>query len=116
MMQPYYTCMAAHGAHVDKAKGDKEQGQSTSVIDAANKICEPQYMPLPPWEKDPANPEAKDFARKVVACLKGKGVKYVETTADGISIALGGPQNDSRSITLGMNDMSACEQQVAAAK
>jgi hypothetical protein len=50
----------------------------------------------------------------VVKCLKREGVKFVEVSEDGISIALGGDQNDSRSITLGMDRIGDCEREVAA--
>ena len=88
----------------------KEQAQ-----DAAYRACEEQYYPLPAWEKDPANPEARDFARAVVKCLKQKGVKYVEVSDDGISPAFGGDQNDSRSISMGLELAPKCEREVAAA-
>jgi len=82
---------------------------------AAYRACEEQYYPLPPWEKDPANPEARDFARAVVKCLKQKGVKYVEVSEDGLSPSLGGDQNDARSISMGMELAPQCERQAAAA-
>jgi hypothetical protein len=81
----------------------------------AQKVCEPQYYPLPPWEKDPANPEARDFAVAVVKCLKKKDVEFVAVSDDGISIALGGDDNDARSIRRGMDLLPECERRVAAA-
>jgi hypothetical protein len=83
---------------------------------AAYRACEEQYYPLPPWEKDPANPEARDFALAVVKCLKQKGVKYVEVSEDGLSPSFGGAQNDSRSISMGMELAPECEREVAASK
>jgi hypothetical protein len=50
----------------------------------------------------------------VVTCLKGKGIRYVELVDDGY--ALGGPQNDSTSITRGMELAPVCEREVAARK
>jgi hypothetical protein len=88
---------------------------SKAVADAAEKECRPKY-PLPPWELDPANPEAKDFARAVVQCLKAKGVKYVEVNPDGPGWSFGGPQNDAQSISKGMELSPACEREVAAKK
>jgi len=119
MLGPYNKCMAEHGG-VTKGKGTggpvakPATREQEGKFDAANRICEPQYFPLPPWEKDPANPEARDFAVKVVKCLKNKGVKYVEVSDDGISIALGGDQNDSRSISMGMDLIPGCERKIAA--
>jgi len=82
---------------------------------AAYRACEEQYYPLPPWEKDPANPEARDFALAVVKCLKKKGVKYVEVSEDGLSPSFGGDKNDSRSISMGLELAPECEREVAAA-
>ncbi|KUL28780.1 hypothetical protein ADL15_31050 [Actinoplanes awajinensis subsp. mycoplanecinus] len=122
MLGPYTTCMTEHGVN-PKGVGGTGSGtgakpaseKDVAEFDEANRVCEPQYLPLPPWEKDPANPEAKDFARDVVKCLRAKGVKYVEVDADGISIALGGDQNDSRSISMGLDLIPGCERKIAAA-
>ena len=121
MLVPYNKCMKEHGGFV---KGDAGSGsgprpatkEESDKAEEANRICEPQFLPLPPWEKDPANPESRDFARDVVACLKDKGVKFVAVSDDGISVALGGEQNDSRSIRKGLELMPECERQVAAKK
>ncbi len=119
MLGPYNKCMKEHGGLV-KGEGGGDGGARPATkaegekADEANRICEPQFMPLPPWEKDPANPEARDFAREVVKCLKGKGVKYVTVAEDGISLSLGGDQNDRRSITMGLDLAPACERTVAA--
>jgi hypothetical protein len=114
LIKPYDDCMKRHGLG---AKGARLDGTmpSKAVTDAANKECQPMY-PLPPWELDPANPEAKDFARDVVKCLKAKGVKYVEVNADGPGWSFGGPQNDAKSISKGMELSPACEREVAAKK
>jgi hypothetical protein len=90
-------------------------GKISKTQMAAYRACEEQYLPLPPWEKDPANPEARDFARAVVKCLKEKGVKYVEVSEDGLSPSFGGEQNDSRSISMGMDLAPQCEREAAAA-
>ncbi len=120
MLAPYNKCMVEQGAmsKAALAKGAVPKPASAKDVakyDEANRICEPQYFPLPPWEKDPANPEAKDFARDVVKCLKNKGVEYVEVSDDGISIALGGDDNDPKSISLGMDLIPGCERATAAA-
>jgi hypothetical protein len=118
MLGPYNKCMEEHGVGVKGGRGSGVAKPATAEqeekADAANRICEPQYMPLPPWEKDPANPEARDFALAVVKCLKGKGVKYVEVSDDGISLAFGGDQNDARSISMGLDLAPGCERTVAA--
>ncbi|MEV6304315.1 hypothetical protein AB0M02_33255 [Actinoplanes sp. NPDC051861] len=117
LLEPYNKCMREQGFDpVDarkkaEAAADSAEGERA---EKANRICEPQFLPLPPWEKDQANPEARDFALAVVKCLKGKGVEYVEVSEDGISIALGGDHNDPRSISLGMEHIPDCERQVAA--
>ncbi|MFI7601718.1 hypothetical protein [Actinoplanes sp. NPDC049681] len=116
MLGPYNTCLREHGAKPKEDwRGDhRPTGSEVDKLEAADRICQPLYYPLPPWEKDPSNPEAKDFARDVVTCLKGKGVKYVEVGDNGTDIMLGGEQNDRRSITKGMDLMPSCEQDVAA--
>ncbi|WP_089154048.1 hypothetical protein [Micromonospora sp. NBS 11-29] len=114
MLKPYEKCMQEHGARLDKRRGAGATKADLEKNEAANRICEPQYFPLPPWEKDPANPQARDFAVAVVACLKEKGVRYVEVTDDGISLAFGGERNDARSIRMGLDLAPECERTVAA--
>ena len=119
MIKPFEKCLHDHGAKTKSdmaAEGRQFTKAEIQKLEEANKICEPLYYPLPPWEKDPANPEAKDFSRDVVACLKGKGVKYVEVGDNGVDIELGGAQNDSRSISKGLDLMPDCEREVAARK
>jgi hypothetical protein len=119
MLGPYNKCMKEHGftpkGRPNGTGARPATEKESASADAANRICEPQFYPLPPWEKDPANPESRDFARDVVKCLKNKGVKYVEVADDGISIALGGEQNDPTSISRGLDLAPACERTVAAA-
>ncbi|MEU8241075.1 hypothetical protein AB0C07_22760 [Actinoplanes missouriensis] len=120
LLEPYNKCMREQG--FDPVGSRKKAGLAAEPVDGerakaaerANQVCEPQFLPLPPWEKDPANPEARDFALDVVKCLKREGVKFVEVGEDGVSIALGGDQNDKRSITLGMERIPGCEREVAA--
>ncbi|MFF5075628.1 hypothetical protein ACFY36_01140 [Actinoplanes sp. NPDC000266] len=125
LLGPYNKCMYDHGGMAKGSTVAQERkkaqagpagvsGTQTEKFEAANKICEPQYYPLPPWEKDPANPEAKDFARETVKCLKQKGVEYVEISEDGLSIALGGDQNDPKSISMGLDLIPGCERDIAA--
>lgn len=119
MLAPFNKCMREHGIGGREQPGGEMSlkpatAEEEAKYDAANKICEPQYYPLPPWEKDPANPEARDFAVAVVKCLKSKGVEYVAVDSDGIGIALGGDDNDPKSIRLGLEYGAECDRQVAA--
>jgi hypothetical protein len=122
MLKPYNDCMTEHGVTSGSAKkaaadavAEPAKSEELEKAEKAHQICEPQYYPLPPWERDPANPEARDFAVEVVKCLKEKGVKFVAVDDDGISIALGGEKNHARSISLGLDQMPECERTVAAA-
>ncbi|MEV4706347.1 hypothetical protein [Actinoplanes sp. NPDC049316] len=115
MLKPYDNCLKEHGAKPRGEWGGKRPtGAQLNKLEAADKICNPLFYPLPPWEKDPANPEAKDFARDVVKCLKEKGIRYVEVGDNGLDIMLGGDQNDQESITKGMDKAPDCEREVAA--
>jgi hypothetical protein len=123
MVKPYEDCLVEQGI---SAKGQPLGGKSNGgpaiqpggidekKYEAADAVCRPKYYPLPPWEYDPANPEAKDFARDVVACLKRKGVKYVEVNPDGQGFAFGGEQNHAPSISRGLEYAPVCEREVAA--
>ena len=119
LVAPYDQCMAGFG--MDK-KGQAEKATSgkpptKEELDKALKACESKD-PLPPWEKDATNPEAVDFANRVVQCLRGKGVRYVEVLnepgAEIVTWSLGGPNNDAASITLGLEHSKECE--IAASK
>jgi hypothetical protein len=110
----YSQCMADHG--VDKSKFETSGIPSKQTMDAAEKACESK-RPLPPWELDPKNPEALDFATQVVECLRGKGVRYVEVynepNAEQVGYSFGGPNNDHESITKGLEFSSECEREVS---
>lgn len=120
MLAPYNKCMKEHGALLRSDRRTNGNGprpatdKEIQASDEANRVCEPQYFPLPPWERDPANPESRDFAREVVKCLKSKGVKYVEVGDNGLDIELGGEKNHSQSISRGLDLMPDCERQAAA--
>lgn len=118
---PYMACLKDNG--IDTSARGKEpgvlgSGPTTNPAKAKNagKVCEPK-LPLPAWEIDASNPDALEFGRKVVQCLKDKGVKYVELSTDNssgvIGPSLGGPQNDRQSITKGMDLMPQCQREVA---
>ncbi|GGU13452.1 hypothetical protein [Lentzea flava] len=115
----YDRCLAQFG--MDKQSQVRARQSGTvppkAEEDKARKACESKN-PLPPWEKDVNNPEAVDFANRVVQCLRDKGVRYVEVHnepgAEIVTYALGGPNNDAASITLGLEHAKECE--IAASK
>jgi hypothetical protein len=118
---PYMACLQDNGIDPSKrgqTSGPLGSGQVTDPKKAktAGKVCEPK-LPLPAWEIDANNPDALDFGRKVVQCLKDKGVKYVELSTGKdtgiVGPSLGGPKNDMESITKGMNLMPECQREVA---
>lgn len=110
----YSQCLVDHG--VDKSKFETSGIPSKQTMDAAENACESK-RPLPPWELDPKNPEALDFATQVVDCLRGKGVRYVEVlnepNAEQVSYSYGGPNNDQESITKGLELTPQCEREVS---
>ncbi|MFJ8962228.1 hypothetical protein ACIRG5_22845 [Lentzea sp. NPDC102401] len=114
LQAPYDQCLAGFG--LDKkgrsAEGSGRPEPTKEELDKALQACESK-SPLPPWEKDTSNPEALDFANRVVQCLRGKGVRYVEVLnepgSEIISYALGGPNNDAASISLGLEHAKECE-------
>lgn len=111
---PYDRCMASHG--LDRkgraAEGSGRPQPTEEELDKALQACESK-TPLPAWEKDSSNPEAVDFANRVVQCLRSKGVRYVEVLnepgSEIVSYALGGPNNDAASISLGLEHAKECE-------
>jgi hypothetical protein len=105
----YNQCLADHG--VDKRAMDEKSAGPAEAACLGKK-------PLPPWEYDTANPESADFTHKVVLCLRQKGVKYVEDEpaapgSDRTSIALGGKDNDSASISKGLDLIPVCEKELS---
>ena len=126
LAQPYQDCMNSNGAPSKDEKMDADARVRAGVAtapagdyDKALAACQ-QLLPLPPWEEDRSNPDAQAFMQAVVDCLHGKGIKYVEIDGDAssprISLALGGPNNDSDSITRGMDLIPQCEREVSAAR
>jgi hypothetical protein len=118
LQNAYQKCLSDHGMVVKGAPGsDGKLQASDDVVAAAQKACLSK-QPLPPWEEDRNNPDAPDFALKVVDCLRAKGIKYVDVDNDPdhpmIGISLGGPQNDSDSITKGMTLTPVCQKEVQA--
>ncbi|ONI81338.1 hypothetical protein ALI144C_20920 [Actinosynnema sp. ALI-1.44] len=114
LYDPYRKCMSEHGIAVRDPTVPKPPKDK---LDAAAKACDP-LLPLPAWENDINNPEAFDFNRRVVSCLRAKGVKFVEVDKNEesgmVGPSFGGPQNDQDSIDKGLKFTSKCEQEVAA--
>jgi hypothetical protein len=110
----YDRCMGQFGLDKKGQMANRQSGVQPvkEEVDKALKACESKD-PLPPWEKDVNNPEALDFATRVVQCLREKGVRYVEVSnepgAEAVSYAFGGPNNDAASITLGLEHAKECE-------
>jgi hypothetical protein len=106
LIAPFLQCLKQHG--LDKAAPT----QPKELVDKANEACASK-KPLPPWEKDTSNPEAVDFANRVVQCLRQKGVRYVEVYKEPgselVALSYGGPNNDQQSITLGLRLTKECE-------
>ncbi|MEU7756966.1 hypothetical protein AB0B57_06225 [Micromonospora sp. NPDC049101] len=114
LLQPYKKCMKAQGITDEKGTSGWASGDGAPKEQLrAQKACE-TYWPLPPWELDSANPQAKDFTRDVVKCLKGKGVKEVEAAPGGVGVAAGGAGNDAGSISMTGDLLDDCEREVAA--
>ncbi|HEY0261239.1 MAG TPA: hypothetical protein VGC18_15455 [Lacisediminihabitans sp.] len=111
----YDRCMADHGVTGldDSRQGSVLPGEAISqdALDACAAL-----KPLPAWEKDRSNPQAVDFAIKVIDCLRSKGVRYVELynepTNPVVGEVFGGPRHDTESNVLGQKYMPVCEQQV----
>ena len=117
MLKPYYKCINDQGAKNKHEWGNRKPTEGEiKKLEEADRFCNPRFFPLPPWEKDPANPEAKDFARDVVKCLKNKGIRYVAVGGNGVDVELGGEQNDMDSIRRGLDLMPECERSVAATR
>jgi hypothetical protein len=109
----YRACMSEHGINLnDRANAGKDKARTS----AAAKACDP-LLPLPAWENDIGNPDAFDFNRRVVECLRAKGVKYVEVSRNEesgmVGPSFGGPQNDQESITKGLDLTPECQREVA---
>ncbi|ACU37929.1 hypothetical protein [Actinosynnema mirum] len=120
LWKPHQECVAERSGVPVSGSGSEGGGtgmraatpEEVRADEAAQEACVDR-QPLPPWEKDPANPEAHDFAVRVVDCLRGKGVKHVEVAVDetlgGPVISLGGEHNDSASISAGLEHVRSCE-------
>ncbi len=76
LYNPYYACLRAHN-YVDQF--------STSARLAVVAKCE-HLEPLPAWQVDPANPQARAFVGRTVTCLEARGyhARAVLVTSDPI--------------------------------
>lgn len=119
----YVQCLAENGFDTveHKKKAATTPGEPSPADQAAWAAAEAACIgakPLPPWEYDLLNPESADFVHAVVRCLRDKGVRYVEEAPpvqgeDRRAVSLGGPNNDSESISKGLNLLSTCEKESA---
>ncbi|MET0991565.1 MAG: hypothetical protein ABWX66_04145 [Lacisediminihabitans sp.] len=111
----YDACMAQHDVSGLDENAHGNIGPGAAIPDDALTACAP-IKPLPAWEKDRTNPLALDFAEKVIDCLRGKGVKYVELYNDPanpiVGEVFGGPTHDVQSNVLGQKYQPICEQEV----
>jgi hypothetical protein len=105
---PYEKCMTKHGVPSRKLTQAGTAPASDATLKKASKACD-QLIPLPPWEKDDNNPQAKDFERAVTKCLQKNGIK-IEIGADGTP-GLGGSSAD---VAKGLGMMGKCEKEAAA--
>ena len=114
VMNRYYACMKAHGADaLDAKRSQDHRTQKGGKNSAADEACYQKFFPQQPWEEDPANPDSRTFFQLAVQCLKDKGVRYVDAGPDGHVLEFGGPKNDARSISLGLQYADACERDAA---
>lgn len=102
-----------------KAAAGADRGVATSpdaekVEEASGKCA--VVAPLDPWEYDRQNPDAADFSQAIVDCLHDRGVTYVEVveTSGRFALSFGGPDNDSSSVSLGLQHYPSCEAEVVA--
>jgi hypothetical protein len=61
LYSPYYACLRAHNIQF-----------GTKAKLAVLSKCE-RHEPLPPWQLDPSNPQARVFIGRTVTCLLAKG-------------------------------------------
>ncbi|KAA2262572.1 hypothetical protein F0L68_11730 [Solihabitans fulvus] len=117
MLEPWTKCMADHGVKPPSGTGVTDPGSGADKSSPAAAACMSKY-PLPPWEYDKNNPESMDFVHKMVLCLRQKGVKEVtedaaNNTTGRNGFALGGPNNDSESVSKGLAMAPVCEKELS---
>jgi hypothetical protein len=115
--EPYDRCIAklaglpegarsSNSSDTDAQLGAKIASDADSQGDAT---CS-QLLPLPPWELDPQNSDAVNFAQAIVACLREQGVDGAEAVQEGGRFTFG----FGDSVSLGMEHYDQCEADVAA--
>lgn len=110
----YAACMKDHDVDLSTERAlEGREGQSPRITDALA-ACQ-NKRPLPPWELDPQNPKAIAFGRSVVACLREKGVEYVdlEVGTEMVMLSFGRPGDDSGSVSKGLELTPECQREVA---
>jgi hypothetical protein len=121
LSEAYDQCLTDNGIP-SKAEASGEGPMEPVAVDEATQAAAEAACigkkPLPPWEYDLANPESADFVHAVVQCLRDKGVRFVEegpTTPedDRRVLSLGGENNDSESISKGLELIPTCEKEQA---
>lgn len=123
LYQQYNQCLSANGDN-PKGEGGSGGGSATGLtpgvmspeVEARAQAACKSKKPLPPWELDASNPHSTDFVHAVVQCLRAKGVRYVDEgpPQDGRYVfSFGGADNDSDSISKGLEYTPNCEKQVA---
>ncbi|MBF4563990.1 hypothetical protein ITJ62_02840 [Plantibacter sp. VKM Ac-2876] len=116
--KPRDRCLADHTSAEQGTPGNDggddvsaSSGGDPAKSAEAEALCQ-RVAPLPPWELDAQNPDALQFAQRVVDCLHERGVREVEITEPDafgqINLAFGGDANDAASISLGMQYVDAC--------
>jgi hypothetical protein len=113
MLRPYYKCIDEKVGFDYQHMSKKPPPAAMKKLANAKQTCSSE-LPLPAWEEDPANPEAKDFARDVVKCLKGKGADNAHVGSDGIGIEYDGGYDERQSISKTMDMVPGCQREVAA--
>jgi hypothetical protein len=110
MQRPWEECMEGHGMSAERIKRDRIAVDEAD-LKRARADCDPKYLPLPPWEKDPANPEYKDFMRAVAACLEKEGVPVALNSDGEITYS-----EKSDEVSRDMELSGKCEREVAAGR
>ncbi|MFG1609901.1 hypothetical protein [Actinoplanes sp. NPDC049265] len=115
LLRPYYKCLKDKSGFDWEHMTEKPPPASMKKMGDIKQACSAE-LPLPAWEEDPANPEAKDFAHDVVACLKRRGANNVHVGEDGIGLEYDGGYEKRDTIRTTMDMVPDCQREVAATK
>ncbi|MCA2215939.1 hypothetical protein [Jidongwangia harbinensis] len=90
---PYHRCLKEHGyTQADAKMAGFHGGEPVAGLDAGKvkklKACVDRFLPLPPWELDPANPAAADFDHAVTRCLQKKGFDMADDSTGNVAEVL----------------------------